>query len=70
MEYVPYRMGGLLNWHERHMLLVEMLDRVTAREGGTTQPRQEAYAFSCRRYGGCPPSINFIVLGSGRPRSI
>ena len=59
MEYVEYRMGGLLNWHERHMLLVEMLDRVTAREGGTTESRQEAYAFFLQEIRGVPTEYKF-----------
>ena len=59
MEYVHYRMGGLLNWQERHMLLVEMLDRVTAREGGTTEPRLEAYAFFLQEMRGVPTEYKF-----------
>ncbi len=59
MEYVEYRMGGLLNWQERHMLLVEMLERVTAREGGTTEPRLEAYAFFLQEMRGVPTEYKF-----------
>ena len=53
------RRGGILDYYERQMLVLEMVGRATERGGGTHEPRLHAYSFFLQEIRGVPTEYEF-----------
>ena len=53
------RMGGILDYFERQMLVLEMVERATERGGGTHETRLHAYSLFLQEIRGVPTEYEF-----------
>ena len=53
------RMGGILDYFERQVLVLEMVGRATERGGGTHETRLHAYSFFLQEIRGVPTEYEF-----------